>query len=76
VVTGVGVGLVGWLAGTGAVELADLDAEQAIEIATKMMKHSPTRGDALEMRDFIVLRYSLGSPTLGSFLGYGQYHLR
>jgi hypothetical protein len=33
-----------------------LDAEQAIEIATTMMKHSPTRGDALVMRDFMVLR--------------------
>jgi len=65
VVTGAGVGLVGWLAGTWAGELADLDAEQAIEIATKMMKHCPTRGDALVMRDFIVLRKSLGSKTLG-----------
>lgn len=48
--------LIAWFAGSWAGELADLDAEQAIETANRMMKYCATCGSAFVMRDFIVLR--------------------
>ena len=50
--------LIAWLPGSWAGEQADLDDEQAIETATKMMKDRAPSGSALAMRDFIVLRQS------------------